>query len=78
MTRTTSCCHRGPMIESLEERAFCSATAPGESACTNNLRSGSTSEALYAPGKPGGVIPSTQTQTQTNLVVIAIIGVLIG
>ena len=71
----TSTSHRGAMIESLEDRAFFSATAPGaDVACTNNLRSGSTSEALYAPAKPSGVIPATQT----NLVVISIIAVLIG
>jgi hypothetical protein len=62
-----------PMIESLEDRAFFSVAPMTEVGCTNNLRTGDT-QALYAPSKPSGVIPSTQT----NLVVIAIIAVLIG
>jgi len=62
------------MIESLEDRALCSATPLAETACTNNLRPASDTQALHASSKPSGVIPSTQT----NLVVISIIAVLIG
>jgi hypothetical protein len=64
----------GPMIESLEDRAFFSVSSPTDAACTNNLRCGSAQTAAYAPAQPSGVIPSTQT----NLVVISIIAVLVG
>jgi hypothetical protein len=63
----------GPMIESLEDRAFFSVSSPTDAACTNNLRGSSTQTAAYAPAQPSGVIPSTQTN-----VVIAIIAVLVG